>query len=239
PASPATMTAMNTGGDGVSNAGGAGDPGRPRVESTWVGDAAVDHVAAPASQAGPRKRLWAGAALAAVLLLIAGIGIGLLLPGRTSTAPDSPEIGAVSGFDSRTPGFDADGEEVPFLNLRYHPLEQEPSSAGFQQRCSDQTLLYAIGPFTPCAWAVAVYDELAGYDEDTYLGYEPSLLVDGVETYCHYHNSGIEFTEMDDDPDVTVVHGVPAWECRADGGRQFVMLGLTGALVPPRPCWDA
>lgn len=206
----------------------------PAGSATW--DGTFPERDAPAGPSDSPKRPWRWVSALAAVALVAG-GLGFFAGSRTggdesSARPLAVEPGTPTGFDTRTRGRDAQGREVPFINIRYYGFDVEPTRH-FEGRCGYDALLFVLGGFTPCDWALAVLNEFTGYEADASLGYEPSFTIEGVDVYCHYQNPGIVFNGD------TQTKGFPVWECRADGGRQFAFAGLTMSLVPPGECWAA
>ncbi|MGW6694941.1 hypothetical protein ACWF62_14335 [Rhodococcus sp. NPDC054953] len=203
------------------------------VDATW--DGTFPDQVPPPGPAPTTRRPWlrtAGVVGAVIIAAAAGFAVGSGV--RGTGAPDRPAVvepGTPTGFDTRSPGRDASGAEVPFVNIRYYAFDTTATRTGFDGRCSQGAFLFAVGEFTPCSWALSVMDVFRGYDEDTYLGYEPSFVSGGVAVYCHYQNPGLIFRDKER------TKGVPVWECRADGGRQLVFAGLTMSMVPPEECW--
>lgn len=206
----------------------------PAGSATW--DGSFPQHGEPTEPLGSPKRPWRWAAGIAVVAVIAA-GLGFLAGSWTGgdevpARPLAAEPGTPTGFDTRTQGRAASGGEIPFVNIRYYGFDVEPTR-DFEGRCGYDALLFVLGDFTPCDWALDVLNVFTGYDADASLGYEPSFTIDGVDVYCHYQNPGIMFTGD------TQSKGFPVWECRADGGRQFVFAGLTMSMIPPGECWEA
>lgn len=204
------------------------------ADLTWDGTF-PDH--GPPQETPRSHRAWLRAVgILAAVIVAAGAGFVGGIHMRGTAQQDRPTVvepGTPTGFDTRRPGWDADGTEVPFINIRYYAFEMTAATSGFDGRCLQDVLLFVVGRFTPCSWALSVIDRFRGYNEHTYLGYEPSFVLDGVDVYCHYQNPGILFYKG------KPTRGIPAWECRADGGKQLVFTGLTMTLMPPEECWAA
>ncbi len=168
----------------------------------------------------------------AIVLCAAGICGGYFW-GRSVGLDTNTEA---SGFDNRTPGRDAEGNEVPFVDLGTVYLPDWVRKKGFNTQCDfggdpeNVTRLWVLGDFTNCKWAREVFTAFKNYEHIDNPGYRIALKLDDTDVYCHYHDSLA--------PEANGI-GLPAWECRANGGKQFVVYGAFGGAFLGGPCWTS